>query len=73
MLEQSLQNMQAQSVDLDQAKRNQMLAKEASENVALDAARKQAERWDRAMTRAFKGILSAPERRRFLMRASEAE
>jgi hypothetical protein len=29
--------------------------------------------WDKSMTRAFKGILSAPERRRFLQRAVNAD
>lgn len=64
-----LKKMQESAVDLGQSRE----AAEAAEKARVAAAQKQAEsqikRWDRAMTRAFKGILPAPERRRMLDKA----
>lgn len=65
------------AIDLGEIKRR------ADERDALEAAAKReeaarelearAKSWDRAMTRAFKGIMPAPERRRVLIRAIERE
>jgi len=64
-----LKNLEAQAVDLDKA----ATAKQAADEAAFAASRKRVEdqlrRWDRAMTRAFKGILPAPQRRRMLDKA----
>lgn len=61
------------AVDLGEIKRraDERDAKAAAEQKKADflAAQVRVVQWDRAMTRAFKGIFTAPERRRALARA----
>jgi hypothetical protein len=62
----------ADAVDL--AKLNDAAAvaeKKLREQEALQNAMEYAGRWDRAMTRAFKGIRAAPKRRADMMKATD--
>lgn len=46
---------------------------QARQELAMRAAVEQVQRWDRAMNRAFKGIVSRPKRHKMLLTKSTAE
>lgn len=69
MIDQDLKKMKDQAVDLGQARERSI---EADATKALAAQRKAEQQivvWDRAMQRAFKGIVARPQRRRMLEKA----
>ena len=70
MIDQELAKMKKDAVDLDKAREKQITADATKALAAQRAAEAQIASWDRAMTRAFKGIVPAPERRRRLMKAA---
>lgn len=57
----------------ERADERDRLAAEAAQQAEYDAAVQRARAWDRAMTRAFKGIVPAPRRRKQIARAIAAE
>lgn len=66
----ALRRMEGQAVDLSDDARRREAVRAAEQEAAQAAAMEQVARWDRAMNRAFKGIVSRPQRHRMLMRAS---
>jgi hypothetical protein len=54
------------AVDLSEVQRAAAAREAARKAAQEEAIQKQAEAWDRAMTRAFKGVFSRPKRMRFL-------
>ena len=54
------------AVDLDKHMREREVEKAAQTQAATEAALKQVQEWDRAMQRAFKGIVSRPARHRMI-------
>lgn len=61
------------AIDLGAVKEAADRANAEAEMKRMQEIQRRAESWDRAMTRAFKGIVPAPERRRQLRRAVEAD
>lgn len=71
MIDQELQRMERVAVDLDTTKnwKAEQAARRLREEGAQRAAEDQFRRWTRVMNRAFKGIVSAPERARRVEKA----
>lgn len=65
--------MQENIPDLAKIAERAAVKQQIKEQAAEAAAIEQVGRWDREMTRAFKGILAAPTRRAMLVRAAERE
>lgn len=64
-----LKTMQGQAADLDQTKRKADAEALVRAQAAQRAAEERVLRWEKAMQRAFKGIMPRPVRRRFLDKA----
>lgn len=69
MPDQELTQMEKRAVDLNQSRAAREAADAARLASAQRAAESQVKKWDRAMTRAFKGIVGRSERRRRMDRA----
>jgi len=71
MIDKELQGMTKIATDLtaEKAQDAQRAAAELRAQASQRAAEDQIRRWTRAMDRAFKGIVSGPERRRWLDKA----
>jgi hypothetical protein len=61
------------AVDLSKVARAAALQRKSTEAAAMSEAEKVAIAWDKAMRRAFKGILPRPVGRAMLMRAAERQ
>lgn len=71
MIDNALKDMQAQAVDLGKAREQSLTTDAANALAAQRAAEEQVARWEKAMQRAFKGIVARPQRRRMLDEALE--
>ena len=69
-MQENLKQLAAQAVDLDKVREERAQEQAAAENAAVDTAVDLADRWDRAMNRAFKGIMPRPARHRMLKEMS---
>lgn len=61
------------AADLDQISRARALQRQVEQNRAAEAALQRVAAWDRAMQRAFKGIMPRPVRHAFLQRAAKRQ
>lgn len=68
------------AVDLDavklrkqQQEQAEAIAKQAEEERAFRELQATAQSWDRAMSRAFKGVVSRPKRHRLMVKTSQTE
>lgn len=66
-----LKRMASQAVDLGRADADRKAEQAAKERAAEAAATLAVARWEKAMNRAFKGIVPRPTRRAMMVRAAE--
>ena len=67
-----LKRMASQAVDLGAMKADRKAEEQANYNEAMSAAAERVAAWEKAMNRAFKGIVPRDTRRAMMMRAAEA-